>query len=318
MVMIIMIIILLIRTIFFTNIINTFKKCLILYINVVNYILMKKKYDESSKKNNYFRPQCCRNCGLNGHLYKDCPHPIMSFGIICYKIINNEIKYIMIQRKDSLSFMEFVRGKYNIEDDKYIIKLIEYMTDSEKKLLLTNSFEHIWNYTWCQINQGTFKHTKEYIESKNKFDIIITDSNIKNILSVKNCNNNNESEQEWGFPKGRKKLREADIDCAVREFCEETQLNNNDIEIDKNIIPFQEIFFGTNNILYKHVYYIAKIINDNAEIQLDNTCIEQIREIRSLKWFSNEEVLNHIKNHNTERIKIFKKAHSIINNKSLM
>jgi len=316
--MIIMIIILLIRTIFFTNIINTFKKCLILYINVVNYILMKKKYDDNNKKNNYFRPQCCRNCGLNGHLYKDCPHPIMSFGIICYKIINNEIKYIMIQRKDSLSFMEFVRGKYNIEDDKYIIKLIEYMTDSEKKLLLTNSFEHIWNYTWCQINQGTFKHTKEYIESKNKFDIIITDSNIKNILSVKNSNNNNESEQEWGFPKGRKKLKEADIDCAVREFCEETQLNNNDIEIDKNIIPFQEIFFGTNNILYKHVYYIAKIINDNAEIQLDNTCIEQIREIRSLKWFSNEEVLNHIKNHNTERIKIFKKAHSIINNKSLM
>ena len=29
-------------------------------------------------------------------------------------------------------------------------------------------------------------------------------------------------------------------------------------------------------------------------------------------------ILNHIKNHNTERIKIFKKAHSIINNKSLM
>ena len=82
----------------------------------------------------------------------------MSFGIICYKIVNGEIKYIMIQRKDSLSFMEFVRGKYNIDDDKYIIKLIEYMTDSEKKLLLTNNFEQIWNYTWCQINQGTFKH----------------------------------------------------------------------------------------------------------------------------------------------------------------
>ena len=209
--------------------------------------------------------------------------------------------------------------RLNKINDKYIIKLIEYMTDSEKKLLLTNSFEHIWNYTWCQINQGTFKHTKEYIESKNKFDIIITDSNIKNILSVKNCNNNNESEQEWGFPKGRKKLKEADIDCAVREFCEETQLNKDDIEIDKNIIPFQEIFFGTNNILYKHVYYIAKIINDNAEISLDNNCIEQIREIRSLKWFSEKEVLNHIKNHNIERIKIFKKANSIINyNKSLM
>ena len=278
---------------------------------------MKKIYDENSKKPAYFRPQCCRNCGLNGHLYKDCPHPIMSFGIICYKIVNDDIKYIMIQRKDSLSFMEFVRGKYNIDDTKYILKLIEYMTDSEKKLLLNNSFDQIWNYTWCQINHGSFKHTKEYIESKNKFEIIISDYNIKNSLLTKN--NNNISEQEWGFPKGRKKLKENDVDCAIREFCEETQLNKDDIEIDNEIIPFQEIFFGTNNILYKHVYYIAKIINDDAEILLDNNCIEQIREIRSLKWFSEKEVLNHIKNHNIERIKIFKKAHSIIhNNKSLM
>jgi len=60
-----------------------------------------------------YKIQCCRNCGLNGHIYKNCPHPIISFGIICYKIDGNEIKYLMIQRKDSLSFMEFVRGKYD-------------------------------------------------------------------------------------------------------------------------------------------------------------------------------------------------------------
>lgn len=263
-----------------------------------------------------FKTQNCRNCGLNGHIYKNCPHPIVSFGIICYKIEKNEIKYLMIQRKDSLSFMEFVRGKYNIEDSKYIMKLIEYMTDSEKNLLLNNSFDKIWTYTWCQINYLSFKHTKEYIESKNKFEIIILNYNIKNSLITKN---NNISEQEWGFPKGRKKLKENDVDCAIREFCEETQLNKDDIKIDTEIIPFQEIFFGTNNILYKHVYYIAKIINDDAEILLDNNCIEQIREIRSLKWFSEKEVLNHIKNHNIERIKIFKKANSIIQyNKSLM
>jgi 8-oxo-dGTP pyrophosphatase MutT (NUDIX family) len=272
---------------------------------------MKKKDDENNKKGSYFRPQTCRNCGLNGHLYKDCPRPIMSFGIICYKIINKEIKYIMIQRKDSLSFMEFVRGKYNYDDYAYIKQLIEYMAESEKSMILNNSFDQIWNYTWCQVPQSPFKHTKEYLESKSKFEYILNNNHLKSLLTVKNIKEN-DTEQEWGFPKGRKKLRESDIDCALREFCEETQLCKDDIIINKEISPFQEIFFGTNNILYKHVYYIANIVNENTELLIDNTCIEQIREIRALKWFSYNEVLKHIKNHNIERIKIFKKAHSII------
>ena len=270
-----------------------------------------KNRDDDNKKSNYFRQQTCRNCGLNGHLYKDCLHPIMSFGIICYKIVNNNVKYIMIQRKDSLSFMEFVRGKYNIEDHEYLKQLFEYMTDNEKLMILNNSFDNIWNYTWSQNTHNNFKQTKEYLESKIKFDNIKNTSYFKNIIALKNYKNNY-TEQEWGFPKGRKKIKETDIDCAIREFCEETQLYKDDIQINNNIIPFQEIFFGTNNILYKHVYYIAKIVKDDAKILIDNNCMEQIREVRALKWFSYNEVLDHIKNHNIERIKIFKKAHNII------
>lgn len=272
---------------------------------------MKKKDDETSKKNNYFRPQTCRNCGLNGHLYKDCPHPIMSFGIICYKIINNEVKYVMIQRKDSLSFMEFVRGKYNADDHNYLKQLIEYMTENEKQMIMNNNFDQIWNYTWCQSPHTNFKQTKEYLDSKAKFEHNIGNNYLNSLLICTNTKSD-DTEQEWGFPKGRKKIKEADIDCAVREFCEETQLYKDDILIDKNVIPFQEIFFGTNNVLYKHVYYIAKIVKNDAKIHIDSTCMEQVREVRALKWFTYDEVLMRIKNHNVERIKIFKKAHSVI------
>ena len=38
------------------------------------------------------RPHSCRNCGQIGHVHKDCPHPITSFGVICYRITpNNKI-----------------------------------------------------------------------------------------------------------------------------------------------------------------------------------------------------------------------------------
>lgn len=270
---------------------------------------MKKKDDDNKKQ--HFRPQTCRNCGVNGHLYKDCLHPIMSFGIICYKIDDGIIKYIMIQRKDSLSFMEFVRGKYTTDDISYIKQLLDYMTENERNMLLNCSFDDIWNYTWCQSNQNGFKHTKEYIESKQKFEYLLAYNTIHNIL-VSSVKSNIMLEQEWGFPKGRKKLKEADLDCAVREFCEETQLTKNDISICSNIIPFQEIFFGTNNVLYKHVYYIAKLTKEDSSVYLDNTCIEQVREVRALKWFEYNDVLSHIKQHNIERIEIFKKAHNII------
>lgn len=273
--------------------------------------MKKKKEDEQCDKKQYFKPQSCRNCGINGHLYKDCPHPIMSFGLICYKVDNDEIKYLMIQRKDSLSFMEFIRGKYDITDINYVKKLLTGMTTNEKNMLIKKTFEDIWNYVWCQTST-TIKHTKEFVESKQKFDNLIINNILQNIIKGLETNTN-EIEQEWGFPKGRRKLKEDDIDCAIREFCEETRLKTYDIIIHSSILPFEEIFFGTNNVLYKHSYYVAKLVKEEeSDLYVDPKCLEQVREVRALKWFKYDEVLLHIKKYNIERIEIFKQANNKI------
>ena len=47
-------------------------------------------------------------------------------------------------------------------------------------------------------------------------------------------------------------------------------------------------------------------------IKLDNSCIEQLREIRAIKWYNYNEVLSHIKSYNTERISLFKYANTKI------
>ena len=47
------------------------------------------------------------------------------------------------------------------------------------------------------------------------------------------------------------------IDCAIKEFKEETDYNPDDYNICHQINPINEVFNGTNGVLYKHIYYIA-------------------------------------------------------------
>ena len=65
----------------------------------------------------------CNNCGNEGHLYRHCRLPVLSFGVLC---IEGE-KILMIQRKDSLSYIEFLRGKYDTHNVKYLVKLFNWM-----------------------------------------------------------------------------------------------------------------------------------------------------------------------------------------------
>ena len=53
----------------------------------------------------------CNNCGKQGHLYHQCKLPITSNGIIAFrKNKTSELEYLMICRKDSLGYIDLIRG----------------------------------------------------------------------------------------------------------------------------------------------------------------------------------------------------------------
>ena len=85
----------------------------------------------------------CNNCGKNGHAFHQCKYPITSIGIIVYRKgnqpsiyeeENNDIKYLMISRKDSLGFVDFIRGKYQLYNELYLRTIIDGMTNKEKNI----------------------------------------------------------------------------------------------------------------------------------------------------------------------------------------
>ena len=61
----------------------------------------------------------CNNCGIKGHVYKHCKNPIMSCGNILFKREDDLYKVLMINRKDSICYIELLRGKYDITNNNY-------------------------------------------------------------------------------------------------------------------------------------------------------------------------------------------------------
>ena len=62
----------------------------------------------------------CNNCGKSGHLYHQCKKPITSNGIILFRKTNGKFQYLMICRKDTLGYVDFLRGKYAIYNYNFI------------------------------------------------------------------------------------------------------------------------------------------------------------------------------------------------------
>ena len=73
---------------------------------------------------------CCNNCGKLGHLYGNCKLPIISIGIVAFTFDTTiqKHKYLMIRRKDTLGYMDFVRGKYSIYNKDYLLNLLNQLT----------------------------------------------------------------------------------------------------------------------------------------------------------------------------------------------
>jgi hypothetical protein len=69
----------------------------------------------------------CNNCGKHGHLYHQCKMPITSIGIIAFRYNKNRqnidntngvLEYLMIRRKDTLGYIDFMRGKYSVYNNR--------------------------------------------------------------------------------------------------------------------------------------------------------------------------------------------------------
>lgn len=278
----------------------------------------------------------CNNCGKQGHTFKQCKNPITSFGVIIFRI-NPHIgqrEYLMIRRKDTLGYIDFMRGKYSTQNPKYLLNMFHQMTRTEKTRILSLTFDELWMDLWGGSSEvpksvppyyDSFR--QEELNSREKFTYLSTtpasdpairpppnlpqqtllqsliyESQMENIPIWE--------EPEWGFPKGRRNYQERDYECALREMSEETGYSVSDVKNIKNILPFEEYFMGSNYKSYKHKYYLmymdyAQSMRRFTKKPQDIGVRDQLRpdtsEVSSIEWKTYEQCIECIRPYNLEK-----------------
>lgn len=308
----------------------------------------------------------CLNCGKTNHMMNTCTEPFSSYGLLCFykKTPEHDPKVVMVCRKHTIPYIDFLRGKYDVNKLGYILELFSKMTATEiGKITTLADFAKL--RTDLGLNNRTQKAYKlEYETSELKFNYLLklgilhklitcinhiykTDFTLYNtpdnettalakeiiLKEMKDIISSLDDPQpslyitpEWGIPKGKRLLRETDLQCSIREFSEETGIPAHYIRIYKNVVPLEEIYVGMNNQQYKHIYFIAEIINldriaepGGLDILLDHKGYEvrpgdeQFSEISRVQVMTQADAIASIRPFHANKKNIVQKAFYIIN-----
>ena len=229
----------------------------------------------------------------------------------------DNIKFLLIKRKHTLGYLEFIRGRYEVDNVDGIIYLFKQMNPYEISEIGYRTFDELWNEMWGSnnnYNKDKLNHQHEYAQSMNKFEKLKNDNDgyLNLNFYVDNVKPLWEN-AEWGFPKGRRNYKENNIECAVREFKEEAGYTDDEFIILDNIEPLEENLIGTNGINYRHIYYIGLSIS-NKSPNIDPSNIYQYDEIGDISFFSYEESMKMIRPYHIDKKRILSHIYVYIMN----
>lgn len=153
--------------------------------------------------------------------------------------------YLLIQNRDTEAYIYFFYTDISRWNDKYTKEVFENFSYDEKQKLLYYSFKDIYNDLYVNGNGTRYEKNREI--AQRNYNYFQSNSNMMEILEKIVCR-----EMKWLFPKGKKEKDESEIDCAFREFYEETNI---DLYSEKHKID------ENRYIMYRHYRKFYKIEN---------------------------------------------------------
>ena len=207
-----------------------------------------------------------------------------SFGIACCRTnAKQEIEILLVCKRYTYAFCEFVNFNYNINSDKDILALLRKMTIDEKLDILSMNYSQMWYRVWLSEQ----KYYMLFLQHKNQFDSIYLYDGGAHLRDLVAQTLSSNEDRIWEIPKGRRDDKtENNLICAMREFREETGIKK------RHYTLLHENGFSNDymecGVLYKNKYFLAA-----ADKDLDiKKClsIEQLGEISDIRWMTLDKI----------------------------
>ena len=99
----------------------------------------------------------------------------------------------------------------------------------------------------------------------------------------------------WDFPKGHIEEGETEVQTAIREVKEETNI---DVEVNEEY-RYSTKYSPKEDVIKQVIYFLARNISDNRQAQLE--------EVSEVKWFSMNDAIEKITYDNSREILILLK-----------
>lgn len=231
---------------------------------------------------------------------------------------------LMVQKRCTYEFTDFVLGKYNPQNKNNLYRLFNNMTFHEKMDILSGDFRYIWYKAFLEdvcenmdfnkvyskymsdnfqdgiidklykpcINNNTFTkrmNSKYTVTLFKKYTEFISNKYFKSILMTV-INNSNTAEPTWEIPKGRIEEGEFPMDCAMREIEEETNIKPRQYYLFSHEKPLM-YSIEHPNVVWSTQYFFAMAKKD-IPVSISFKNVDQVNEVSRVSWMTLEEIYN--------------------------
>lgn len=198
--------------------------------------------------------------------------------ILCRLQPNRAAEFLMVHRRYTYEFSEFVLGRSKIAT-KYLRHQLANMTHEELVTIATLDFDRMWFHIWCNSYQNQL-----YKKAKTNYTLHFLRDGGKKLTQLIGQTQSRGS-LNWDFPRGGARSNESSLQAAVRELEEETGVPRQVYRVIPDVRRVVAYTCGDCQYIFNYHIAIAKpkLVMHNFFIK---TTSGQVGEVGEVRWMN--------------------------------